>query len=216
MAKFIKNFSTQFLILLALELCKYLKISFALMTGGIFFSLTQVLMPVIGLYRNKQFNIAIYIIRTASRIFLLGFSPLIIFYHLPTFCGNAYLAHKSIYAKIGIPLLCMIMFIFHPVGNQAFLYSMYWLIPITIAIFKSESIFLQALGSTFTVHSVGSIIWLYTKQIDPGLWNMLLPIVIIERLVLASLTTIIFYITKSVKNLNLQSSIVAKPLESIS
>jgi hypothetical protein len=80
---------------------------------------------------------------------------------------------------------------------------MYWLIPIAIALYKPESVFLQALGSTFTVHSVGSVIWLYTKQIDPSLWNMLIPVVILERLILASLTTLAFYSIKSIENVSI-------------
>lgn len=208
MPKFMEKFPTQYLSLIMLELCKYIKISLALTANGMFFSLTQVLMPVIGLYKNKQFNIAIYTVRTLSRIFFLGFSPLILFYHLPTFCGNAYLANKSIYTKIAIPLLCMIMFVANPIGNQAFMYSMYWLIPIAIALYKPQSIFLQALGSTFTVHSVGSVVWLYTKQIDPIMWNTLIPIVIVERLILASLTTIAFYIAKSFENIDMKNKIL--------
>jgi len=215
MSKFIEKFTTHYLSLITLELCKYLKLSFTLATGGIFFSLTQILMPLVGLYKNKQLNFAIYIVRTLSRIFLLGFSPLILFYHLPTFCGNAYLANKSTITKVAIPLLCMIMFVTHPIGNQAFMYSMYWLIPIAIALYKPESIFLQALGSTFTVHSVGSVIWLYTKQIDPAIWHVLLPVVIIERLVFASLTTIAFYSVKSIENLSIPKNQVPEIAEMV-
>lgn len=203
MPKFIEKVTTQYLSLIILELCKFVKISFALASGGIFFSLTQVLMPVIGLYKNKQLNTVIYIVRTLFRMILMGFNPLALFYYLPTFCGNAYLANKTTVFKIIIPLLCMIMFIAHPVGNQVFAYSLYWLIPIAIAFLKPDSIFLQALGSTFTVQAVGSVIWLYTKQIDPSTWLMLIPFVLIERLILASLTTIAFYIVKSIENMNI-------------
>lgn len=215
MPKFIEKFTTQYLSLIILELCKYVKISFALASGGIFFSLTQVLMPVIGLYKNKQFNAIIYAVRTLFRIFILGFNPLILFYYLPTFCGNAYLANKSTITKIAIPLICMIMFIVHPIGSQAFIYSMYWLIPIAIAFFKPNSIFLQALGSTFTVQAVGSVVWLYTKKIDPSMWIMLIPFVIIERLILASLTTIAFYIVKYIENMNISKSYTSEVLKNV-
>lgn len=210
MPKFIEKFTSQYLSLIILELCKYVKVSFALASGGIFFSLTQVLMPVIGFYKNKQFNATIYVVRTSFRILVLGFNPLILFYYLPTFCGNAYLANKSIIAKISIPVICIIMFIVHPIGNQAFLYSTYWLIPIAIAFLKPDSIFLQALGSTFTVQAVGSVVWLYTKQIDPSTWMMLIPIVIIERLILASLTTIGVYLIRYIENMQASKKYVAE------
>lgn len=199
MAKLTQKISSYYFSFIALEFCKYVKISFALASGGILFSPTQMLMPVIGLYKDKQFNIIVYIGRTLLRMLWLGFSPLTFLYHLPTFCGNAYLAHQSRYAKMTIPVLCMIMFIAHPIGNQAFVYSMYWLIPITVAFLNPKSIFLQALGSTFTVHAVGSVIWLYTKQIDPTVWHMLIPVVLIERLMLAILTTLAFHLAKRIE-----------------
>jgi len=215
MSKFIDKFTTHYLSLIILELCKYVKVSLTLATGGILFSLTQVLMPVIGLYKNKQFNFAIYFVRTLSRIFLLGFNPIILFYYLPTLCGNVYLANKSLVSKVAIPLTCMILFVANPIGNKVFLYSMYWLIPIAIALYKAESIFLQALGSTFTIHAVGSVLWLYTKQIDPTVWTMLIPVVIVERLALASLTTITFYLVQSVQNFSTSQNRLSETLETL-
>jgi len=87
--------------------------------------------------------------------------------------------------RVGLPLLCMGLFIAHPIGSQAFLYSFYWLIPIVLYAFPHQSLFLQSLGSTFVAHAVGSVIWLYTVPMTAGMWLGLIPVVIIERVLFA-------------------------------
>ena len=80
--------------------------------------------------------------------------------------------------QILVPVLCMALFGLHPVGSQAFAYTLYWLIPVTLYIMSSlvnvlprfqqfTPIFLQALSSTFIAHAVGSVIWLYTVGMTP-------------------------------------------------
>lgn len=80
-----------------------------------------------------------------------------------------------------VPAAAMLAFWLHPVGQQAWLYALYWLIPI-IAKFLPDRLFFRSLGSTFTAHAVGSVLFLYTIPSEPGLWLMLIPIVAMERL----------------------------------
>jgi len=61
---------------------------------------------------------------------------------------------------------------------------MYWLIPVALY-FMKKSTFNTALGSTFVVHAVGSVIWLYTRDTSVLLWHSLLPIVLLERMAFA-------------------------------
>ncbi len=84
-----------------------------------------------------------------------------------------------------LPLLCMAAFIMHPVGGQAWVYSLYWLIPVAASYFHKR-LFLRSLGATFTAHALGSTLWLYTFQTTPDFWMMLLPVVAFERLLFAS------------------------------
>lgn len=200
MSKSIKTVISNYAFILSLELCKFVKLSLALANGGVLFTLTQIFSPLIGLYKNSSLNFLLYGMRTILRMGIFGFSPLLFLYHLPTLVGNIYLSSDSVVPKIAIPFVCMLLFVLNPIGNQAFLYSMYWLIPIAIALYKPESIFLRALGSTFTVHSVGSVVWLYTKHIDPSVWHMLIPVVIIERVLMAAATTGLFHLTQLISN----------------
>jgi hypothetical protein len=84
-----------------------------------------------------------------------------------------------------LPIACMALFIAHPVGSQAFIYSFYWLIPVVLYFIPHRSLFLTALGSTFIAHAVGSVIWCYTVPMTAGMWMGLLPIVALERTLFA-------------------------------
>ena len=79
-----------------------------------------------------------------------------------------------------IALICMFLFINHPIGKQVWAYSFYWLIPI-FASFFPKRLLLKSLGSTFTAHAVGSVIFLYTVKLPPQVWKNLIPVVFVER-----------------------------------
>jgi len=84
-----------------------------------------------------------------------------------------------------VSLVCMAAFIAHPVGQQAWIYSLYWLIP-TIALALPSHLFLRSLGATFTAHSIGSVVWLYAFPSTAAFWLALIPVVAFERLLFAS------------------------------
>jgi hypothetical protein len=88
----------------------------------------------------------------------------------------------------------MILFIMHPVAGDAFAYSFYWLIPIVIYALSYKSTFCRALSATFLAHAVGSIIWLYTVPMTSAQWLSLIPVVAVERLVMACGMTVLYYV----------------------
>ena len=91
---------------------------------------------------------------------------------------------KGKLVQAAVPIACMALFIAHPVGAQAWFYSLYWLIP-AIVLLLPENLFLRSLGSTFTAHSIGSIIWLYAFPSTAAFWVALIPVVAFERLMFA-------------------------------
>jgi len=82
--------------------------------------------------------------------------------------------------SIIVPLAAMAAFWLHPIGQQAWFYALYWLVPVIVK-FLPDRLMLRSLGSTFTAHAVGSILFLYTIPTAPALWVALIPIVAIER-----------------------------------
>lgn len=87
---------------------------------------------------------------------------------------------KSKKIILAIPLLCIILFVLHPEGRQAWYFSLYWLIPV-VCFFKKDRLVLNALGSTFTAHAIGSTAFLYAFNLPAPIWIGLIPVVLMER-----------------------------------
>lgn len=88
-----------------------------------------------------------------------------------------------------VPLIAIVLFVLHPVGRQAWFYSLFWTIPIIARLLPSKysmSVPLRSLGATFTAHSVGSALWVWTVPMTAGQWIALIPITAFERLLFAA------------------------------
>ncbi len=99
----------------------------------------------------------------------------------------------KIFFNVFLPIACIIAFAAHPVGSHAIAYALYWLIPPVLMAINSQNTFLQllnrALRITFITHALGSIFWLYVLPTTPIYWLALIPVVAIERLCFAGITT---------------------------
>lgn len=84
-----------------------------------------------------------------------------------------------------IPLICFCLFNVHPIGSQAWEYSLFWFIPAIAAFFPSR-LFLRSLGSTFTAHALGAVIFLYAFELPAELWLSIIPVVFVERILFAT------------------------------
>lgn len=168
------------------------KMSYIWGSRAAFFSLSQSIRPLIGLY-GGFWGACFYSMIYSIKVLLTGHmvSPLAL--HLPTFFSALYWAHTSWMIRVGVPVICMILFIAHPIGLQAAFYPLFWLIPLVIFFIPHKSIFLHALASTFIAHAVGSVIWLYWIAMKPELFIGLIPIVIIERCMFATGMTLAYY-----------------------
>jgi hypothetical protein len=174
-----------------------------------FFSIAHCINPLIGLYAGLSASIFALLIKIGFTWYSTSLTSLpILVYHIPTFCGSLYLsnlAHSSpTFAKrllaAFIPALCMILFSIHPVGSGAFAYTFFWLIPLGTALIPHNNLFLHALGSTFSSHAVGSVLWIYLiNSLSVATWYGLIPVVIAERLFFASGMTLIVLAARKMK-----------------
>ncbi len=149
-------------------------------------------MPLTGVV-GIGLGIMAILMRTGLTFLKISLSIMALVYHLPGFFASVSWAYPNLIMKVGMPLLCMILFIAHPQGFYAAPYALYWLIPIVIYFSRKETIFLQSLSSTFIAHAVGSVLWLYLKALPAAVWIGLIPVVIFERLLYAALMTIVYY-----------------------
>ncbi len=157
-----------------------------------YFSGISIVGPVMGANPLGFLGLILFLVRRLVTFSITGvglFTPLA--YHIPTLFASAYWASSSKMIRLYLPVICMMLFVAHPIGMQVPLYTLYWLIPVALY-FVPETALSKAFGSTFIAHAVGSVLWLYWLPTVPAYWYALLPIVAVERLFHAS-AMLLFY-----------------------
>ena len=169
---------------------------------GFFFgplSFGALIAPTIGFFAGPSACLGVWLIRTAALLCEKA-SLGAFFVYIPTLCGALVLSSPSRALKVLIPLLCMILFIAHPVGRSSWIYTLYWLIPLGIGCISSPSVIARSIASTYTTHAVGSTLFLYSRTTSPDFWLMLVNQVWYERLCYALLLTACYYTLTFVQN----------------
>lgn len=181
-----KQWITRIGIMTLAKMSSLLKLSFVFGTFFTCFSASCITIPLIGLLGGTFSTMVFFTITLLSRLVLgYGISFKILAYYIPGLCASLYLAQRSALLAVGLPIICMIAFILHPVGHDAALYTAYWLIPLLLLCIPQKTVFTHALTATFIAHAVGSTLWIYTHPTTPALWLALIPIVALERLIYA-------------------------------
>lgn len=149
------------------------------------FSLFDFIGPISGMFLGMWGALSVLLVKLAD-FFISGSaldtSTIIRFF--PMMAAAIYMASKSKQIAV-IPLVAMILFWMHPEGRQVWYYALYWLIPIA-AVFMKKRLIFNALGATFTAHAVGSVAFLYAFNLPAEVWTALIPVVWMERGLMAS------------------------------
>jgi|SRR5579862_297721 hypothetical protein len=163
-----------------------MKISFLVGSQMVWFSASNSVLPLAGAFGGVMGSGLVFLIRQLLHLmFFKTVSLSFLAFCIPGFCASLYWATQHYTIRLLLPIICMGLFVIHPVGSQAFVYSLYWLIPVALFFVSRKNLFLQALGSTFIAHAVGSVIWLYTVPMTAAMWMGLMPIVLFERILFA-------------------------------
>ena len=145
------------------------------------FTLFELLAPIGGMFLGPIFGgLSAFFVRLVNVVlFKQSLDLVTVIRFLPAMMAAVYFGLKSKKSAIIFPI-CIILFLLNPIGRQAWLYSMIWLIPLMATLGKKRLI-LNSLGATFTAHAIGSTIFLYTFGLTPQIWLALIPVVFIER-----------------------------------
>lgn len=100
---------------------------------------------------------------------------------LPTLFAALYFAKKGKFNLV-VPAIAIVAFVVHPIGRTVWYFSLFWTIPIVAYFFRDKFLLAQALGSTFTAHAVGSALWIWVFSLPAPVWNSLIPVVAMERI----------------------------------
>ena len=180
-------------VLISLILRYFIKISYVVGSYHMFFSCAPVILPVAGLYTSLPCLAFIFIVRSFNTLLNPAFFAM---HYLPGFVGALSMRFNKWFVSVLVPAICMLFFILHPVAGQVWIYSLYWFIPMIVHggqyVFNWQSNrFLQALRSTFIAHAIGSVSWAYLKPMTVSQWQLLLPVVMVERLMYAGSIAIV-------------------------
>lgn len=190
---------------IVLEASRLFKFSFILGSKMSFFSAINIAAPMVGVLGGMYNGLIVYTFQSLFKWILLGGALFpYIGYHIPHLFASAYWNYDSRLFRIGVPLICMFLFIAHPVGSQAWPYAMLWLTPMVIGAMRNKNTFVLALGSTFTAHALGSVFWIYSMPMVPSAWLALIPVAIVERTLFASGMVAIYYGYSYIRSYSLQ------------
>ncbi|MCX5923226.1 MAG: hypothetical protein NTU89_01535 [Candidatus Dependentiae bacterium] len=161
---------------------------FNLIVGSIncTFSWSSMIAPVIA----DQFGLGwVWLLCVSKKMFSMKVLSLygiirFAFHRLPLFFSSRAFQKKEWATSIILPATCMVLFSYHEVGRVAWVYSLYWIIPMAL-FFVRDLPWSRALSASFVAHAVGSVVWLYTASIPACVWIGLIPVVFIERLLIA-------------------------------
>ncbi|MFC2174990.1 hypothetical protein ACFLQ2_03965 [archaeon] len=148
-----------------------------------FFTLFQFFGPTAGMFLGPIIGAASVLLAEIVNFVFVGkeFTIINLFRLTPMLFAAAYFGSKAKKQRYfaAIPLLAMVAFWLHPVGQEAWFYALYWLLPITATL--KPNLVSRSIGATFTAHAVGSVAFLYAVPTTPALWIGLIPVVAMER-----------------------------------
>lgn len=148
---------------------------------GAMFSWSTMVAPVVG----QQCGLAWVVgFLCAKKIYVLP-SLLGLLHRTPLFFSAYFFKKTHTLFLLVVCCSCIVLFVAHPVGIDAWPYALYWLIPIALLFVKGDWLWVRALQASFVAHAIGSIVWLYTHPITASVWLGLIPIVWYERLLMA-------------------------------
>jgi hypothetical protein len=131
----------------------------------------SIIRMVVGLFSGAEFTI-VSVLRLLPTLFAVVYFSKI----------NS--SSKGVYLLPLVSIIAMIGFWINPIGREAWVYALFWLIPVVMFFFKNN-LFARALGSTFTAHAVGGLMWVWAFDMPASLWLGLIPVVAVERLLFA-------------------------------
>lgn len=172
--------------MILIKAASFFKVSYIIGSYTALFSASSCMPSVVGMYSGLLGSGVLLALGLAMRSYLGILSFKILAYHIPGFFASASWAQPHWTIRVLVPAVCMILFVVHPVGFYAAPYAFYWLIPMVLHYSGSKNLFSTALASSFVAHGVGSVIWLYTVPMAAVTWLALIPIVALERILIAA------------------------------
>lgn len=198
---------------LSMPLLSLCKVSFMVGSYAAFFSLTSCAYPLAGVWMSRWAAALFFGLLALVKLALVPqttslvlssaqmAASLLLAVHLPGIFSAIAMSSRSWITHIALPFCCITVFVMHPEGGYAAPYALFWLIPIALYATRASSFFARTLSAGFIAHGVGSVLWLWAKPaMTASMWMALIPVVMVERLVFALGTAVIYYAVTAIMN----------------
>jgi hypothetical protein len=151
-----------------------------------FFTLFQFFGPVAGGFLGSVFGVIAVLFAQLIDFFVVGKEATLIniLRLTPMLFAAYYFGTKKKNWGIAVPVIAILAFILHPVGREVWFFTLFWTIPILGKLLPkkySNNVLVRSYGATFTAHSVGGALWIWTIPMTAAQWIALIPVVIVER-----------------------------------
>lgn len=165
------------------------------------FTLFDFFGPLAGGFLGSAIGVASVLFIQIANFFVHGASldAATIIRFFPMLFAVIYFSRRSAWILL-VPVIALVGFVIHPIGRLAFVYSLFWLIPLLcwpLRRFPAA----RALGSTFTAHAVGSVAFLYIFKLPAAVWLGLIPVVFKERFIFAAGILVMYLIFEGILKL---------------
>lgn len=164
------------------------KINFSTLVGAEnqFFTLFQFFGPIAGSFLGATFGVIAVVFAELIDFFVAGKEATLlnIIRLAPMLFAAYYFGSKKKNWGVAVPIIAILAFVLHPVGREVWFFTLFWTIPIIGKLLPkkySSNVLVKSYGATFTAHSVGGALWIWTVPMTAGQWTALIPIVIVER-----------------------------------
>lgn len=164
------------------------KINFSTLVGAEnqFFTLFQFFGPIAGSFLGATFGVIAVVFAELIDFFVAGKEATLlnIIRLAPMLFAAYYFGSKKKNLGVAVPIIAILAFVLHPVGREVWFFTLFWTIPIIGKLLPqkySNNILVKSYGATFTAHSVGGALWVWTVPMTAAQWIALIPMVIVER-----------------------------------
>ena len=168
------------------------RINFSALVGADnqFFTLFQFFGPIAGAFLGPIVGVIAVFLAEVTDFLVVGkeLTWITVFRLVPMLFATYYFATNRRSLNVVIPLLSIIIFVLHPIGRTVWFFTLFWTIPILLKIIPqkySNTVPAKSLGATFTAHSVGGALWIWTVPMTAQMWINLIPVVAYERALFA-------------------------------
>lgn len=164
------------------------KVNFSTVVGADkqYFTLFQFFGPIAGAFLGTLYGVLTVFFSQLADFFIVGkeWNYLNLLRLLPMLFAAYYFGSRKRAWSVAVPLVCTGLFLLHPLGREAGIYTLFWLIPVLGKLLPEKlpgKLFFRSFGATFTAHAIGSVIWVYTVPMTASQWITLIPVTAYER-----------------------------------